>query len=43
MRENNKGNRVKTEGDRLIAEISRQKTIFDHLSWQDRQRDRKIR
>jgi hypothetical protein len=43
MQENRKGSRVKTEGDRLIEEIDRQRSIFNHLSWQDKQRDRKIK
>ena len=35
--------RVKTEGDRINAQIQRQKSIFKNLSWQSKQKDRKIR
>jgi hypothetical protein len=43
MAEHTRTRRVKTEGDRLAEEIERQKSIFKNLSWQSKQKDRKIR
>ena len=40
---NRRGERIKTEGSGIGEEIIRQRSIFKNLSWQIRQRDKKIR
>ncbi len=35
--------RSKTQESKLVAEVERQKSIFKNLSWQVKQKDRKIR
>ena len=34
--------RVKTESSPLVAEVERQKSIFKNLSWQNKQKQKKI-